>query len=142
MGTEQNYNRRWVFWLKFFLILAVAVFVLLAGFFVFKVHSEGRMALREAKNVRLALVTADIEMYGAGKTIYSPETATGLADGVMAAVERYAGVREGVTLLSYDRENREVKMFTYKTPHYMITYILTDSGDEWFVDYLWRIFVY
>ena len=142
MGTEQNYNRRWVFWLKFFLILAVAVFVLLAGFFVFKVHSEGRMALREAKNVRLALVTADIEMYGAGKTIYSPETATGLADGVMEAVERYSGVSEGVTLLSYDRETREVRMFTYKTPHYMITYILTDSGEEWFVDYLWRIFVY
>lgn len=142
MGTERNYNRRWVFWLKFFLILAVVVFVLLAGFFVFKVHSEGRMALREAKNVRLALVTADIEMYGAGKTIYSPETATGLADGVMEAVERYSGVSEGVTLLSYDRETREVRMFTYKTPHYMITYILTDSGEEWFVDYLWRIFVY
>ena len=142
MGTEQNYNRRWVFWLKFALILVVLVFVLLAGFFVFKVHSEGRMALREAKNVRLALTTADIEMYGAGKSIYSPEMHNGLEDGVMEAVEKYAGVSDGVTLLSYDRKNREIKMFTYKTQHYMITYILTDSGEEWIVDYLWRIFVY
>ena len=94
METERNYNRRWVFWLKFALILAVLVFVLLAGFFVFKVHSEGRMALREAKNIRLALATADIEMYGRGKTIYSPEMHDGLEEGVMEAVERYAGVSE------------------------------------------------
>ena len=31
MGTEQNYNRRWVFWLKFALILVVLVFVLAFG---------------------------------------------------------------------------------------------------------------
>ena len=100
------------------------------------------MALREAKNVRLALATADIEMYGRGKTIYSPEMHDGLEEGVMDAVERYAGVSDGVTLLSYDRQTREIKMFTYRTDHYLITYILTDSGEEWFVDYLWRIFVY
>ena len=142
MGTEQNYNRRWAVWLKFALILAVLVFVLLAGFFVFKVHSDGRIALREAKNIRMALTTADIEMYGVGKSIYAPETHNGLTESAMAAVEKYAGVSDGVTLLSYDRESREVRMFTYKTDHYLVTYILTDTGEEWFVDYLWRIFVY
>ena len=142
MKTEQDYNKRWVFWLKVLLILAAVVFILLAAFFVFKVHSEGRFALREAKNIKLALITTDIEMYGRGKSIYSPERHDGLTDGVMVYVERYAGVHEGVTLLSYDRENREILMFEYKTPHYLVHYEYDGSDEHWTVDYLWRIFVY
>ncbi|MBP5608067.1 MAG: hypothetical protein J6X66_07345 [Lachnospiraceae bacterium] len=142
MSTEQDYNRRWIFWLKIFLILAAVVFILLAAFFVFKVHSEGRFALREAKNIKLAMLTSDIEQYGVGKSIYMPERHNGLSDAAMLAIERYAGVDDGVTLLSYDRKSREVKMFTYRTLHYLVTYTYDGEREDWTVDYLWRIFVY
>ena len=143
METPQEREKRQIVSvIKIILILAVVVFVLLAGFFVFKVHSEGRMALREAKNIKLSLITADIEMYGMGKSIYAPERHDGLADGVMAQVERYAGVSEGVTLLSYDRTTREVLMFTYSTPHYLVSYEYDGTEEYWTVDYKWRIFVY
>ena len=143
METPQEHNKRQVVnIIKFIIIAMVVVFILLAGFFVFKVHSEGRFALREAKNIRLAMMTADIEQYGVGKSIYAPERHTGLSDAALEAIARYAGVEDGVTLLSYDRKTRDVKMFTYKTPHYLVTYTYDGDQEDWTVDYLWRIFVY
>lgn len=143
METPQEREKRQVVnIIKIILIVTAVLFILLAAFFVFKVHSEGRMALREAKNIKLALITADIEMYGVGKTIYAPEHHNGLADGVAEKLERYAGTSEGVTLLSYNRTTREVAMFTYTTPHYLVRYEYDGVQENWTVDYMWRIFVY
>ncbi len=143
METPQEHNKRQIVnIIRFLLIAAAVVFILLAAFFVFKVHSEGRFALREAKNIKLAMLTSDIEQYGVGKSIYMPERHNGLSDAAMLAIERYAGVDDGVTLLSYDRKSREVKMFTYRTPHYLVTYTYDGEREDWTVDYLWRIFVY
>ena len=142
MNTEQAYNRRWVFWVKFFFVLSVVVFLLLVAFFVFKVHSEGRITMREAKNIRMALVTADIELYPNGKCIFAPERANGLTSGVMDTVERLAGASDGVTLLSYDKKNREILLFTYRTDKYLVTYSYVNGEEHWMVDYLWKIFEY
>ena len=61
METPQEHNKRQVVnVIRVILIVTAVLFILLAAFFVFKVHSEGRMALREAKNIKLALITADI----------------------------------------------------------------------------------
>ena len=140
METPQEHNKRQVVnVIRVILIVTAVLFILLAAFFVFKVHSEGRMALREAK---LALITADIEMYGVGKTIYAPEHHNGLADGVEEKLQRYAGTSEGITLLSYNRTTREVAMFTYTTPHYLVRYEYDGVQENWTVDYMWRIFVY
>ncbi|MCR4642550.1 MAG: hypothetical protein K5697_11045 [Lachnospiraceae bacterium] len=142
MNTEKAYNSRVGFWLRVILTGLLVLVALAAGFFVFRMHSEGRIALREAKNVKLALMTADIEAYGAGTTIYAPEKSDGLAGGVMEKVEKYAGVSEGVTLLEYDRKTREIRQFTCKSPHYLVSYSYDGSEELWTVDYLWRIFVY
>ncbi len=143
METPQEHNKRQITSIiRFLLIAAAVVFILLVAFFVFKVHSEGRFALREAKNIKLAMITSDIEQYGVGKSIYMPERHSGLSDAALLAIKRYAGVDDGVTLLSYDRKEREVKMFTYKTAHYLVTYTYDGEGEDWTVEYLWRIFVY
>ncbi|MBR6256850.1 MAG: hypothetical protein IKR23_05670 [Lachnospiraceae bacterium] len=142
MENEKSYNKSTIRVIKFILITAVVVFILLAAFFVFKVYSEGRFALREAKNVKLALYTTDIELYPAGKCVYAPERYDGLADGVIENVEKYAGVSSGVTILSYDREEREILMFTYSANNYLVRYEYDGENEHWTVDYLWRILVY
>lgn len=140
--AEERSRRQTSKVIRLLLIAAAAVFILLVAFFVFKVHSEGRFALRDAKNVRLAMMTSDIELYGVGKCIYAPEHMNGLAERTVADIERYAGVKDGVTLLSYDRKNREILKFTYKTSHYLVTFTYDGEVENWTVDYLWRIFVY
>ncbi|MBR3306841.1 MAG: hypothetical protein IKI75_06275 [Lachnospiraceae bacterium] len=138
--TSRKISMDFVF--RFLLIVAVVALLVTAAFYVFHVHSRARFALREAKNVRLALATADIEMYPTGGCIYAPEKRNGLADGVMEKVKRYAGVSEGVTLLDYDKKNREILRFTYRTENYLVSYDHEGEDGGWRVDLLTRIFVY
>ncbi|MCR5120452.1 MAG: hypothetical protein K6B44_12635, partial [Lachnospiraceae bacterium] len=127
---------------RIILAAVLCAIILLAAFFVFRVHSEGRFALREAKNVRMALLTSDIEAYGVRKCIYDPLSPDGMSDAARQAVRIYAGVRDGVMLIGYDIKTRDITRFTYTTDHYLVTFDKDDDNEEWRVDYLWRIFVY
>ena len=122
------------------IVLAAACFI---AFFIFNVHSKGRFALREAKNIRLALVATDIELYPAGNSIYAPERASGLAPGVMDSVKRLADVNGEVMLSMYDKNSREIIRLSYKTSDYLVTYDKSESGKEaWTVCYMWKILDY
>ena len=122
------------------IILVACCFV---AFLIFKINGNGRFALREAKNIRLALVATDIELYPSGNTIYAPERASGLTPGVIDSVKRLADVNGELMLVSYDKVNREIRRMTYKTDRYLVTYVASDDGTEsWEVDYLWKILDY
>ena len=58
--------------LKILLIVALILFVGITIFIVNKIRIDADSALRNAKNVRMSLRSADIEMYAAGKSIYNP----------------------------------------------------------------------
>ena len=125
------------------IILLVVIILSVGGFTLFKISTGGRLALREAKNIRLALVATDIELYPSGGSIYAPERASGLAPGVLDSVKRLADVNGELMLSLYDRGNREIEKLTYKTDRYLVTYSRSEAGKEaWTVDYLWKILDY
>ena len=66
-------------------MIAIFMFLLIFGavvFSYFHITTQGRLALREGKNVKLALEMLDVEYYGRQKSVYDPEKKNGLAEGV------------------------------------------------------------
>ena len=65
----------------------IGIFVLLLflgtiAFSYFHITTQGRLILREGKNVKLALDMLDVEYYGKQKSVYDSEKRNGLAEGV------------------------------------------------------------
>lgn len=127
-------------------LIAAVIVLTMVGVFVFymvRTFSGGRVALREAKNIRLAMVSADIEAYGAGRSIYAPERAEGLAPGVREKIEHLADINGELRLISYKKSERLITGFTYKKSRYLVTFSVDDKGAEsWKVDYLLPIMDY
>ena len=139
-------NRRKEYFRKFKNVVLILLLLLVIGvptFTYFKVTTEGRFALRGAKNINMAFQMLSIEYYGKDLSIYNPYRTNGLNDGV---ADRLADVTENrgeVRLLSYDTKTRTVYKFTYETNNVRVTYTLKDGDiNQWKVDYLWNIWIY
>ena len=117
--------------LKVLLIVLLFLFLGFGLFIFFKVKGEGNQALREAKNIRMALVSADIEMYSVGKTIYDPSDKYGLADGVKEKVDSVIEPAGVYRILSYDRKNHEITGFIFQNEHYYVVYYKNDEVGGW-----------
>ncbi|MBQ1326625.1 MAG: hypothetical protein IIY49_01165 [Eubacterium sp.] len=115
-------------------VLATVVFVLV------RLDIKGREILREAKNAKLALRTTEIEYYGEGKSIYSPESINGLSQGVKESVEKLMPSVDGdISLLSYDKKKKEITGLLYSKGRYRVYYYDTGKETEWTVYYMWRL---
>lgn len=124
-----------------FILIAAGLFVIgIAVFTFFKVHSNAKNALRDAKNVYLALYTTDIEYYAQGKTIYDHSQADGLAEGVKEKVKRLADSDGAYIITSYSKRNREITGMQYRSGHYLVTFTKKDGREIWTVDYSLRIY--
>ena len=135
-------HRRTIIRMTVIICIVVIAIACAVAFTLFRIHSQGRFALREGKNIRLALITTDIELYPAGATIYAPERAGGLAPGVLDNVKKFADVNGIVNLISYDRTKREIRQLTYNTGRYLVTFTSDGTKEYWTVDYLWKILDY
>jgi hypothetical protein len=128
-----------------FKILLFTVIALVVGtviFVFFKVRIDARTALREAKNVRMSLRSADIEMYGAGKSIYNPLKEDGLEDGAKNKASQIYESPGYYYLTSYDYSSHELTGFVYRTGRYIVTFRMEGNRVFWDVDYYINIFSY
>jgi len=124
-----------------FLLIAVGLFIIgIAVFAFFKVRSNAKNALREAKNVYLALYTTDIEYYAQGKSIYDHSKADGMADGVKEVVDTLADADGKYIITSYNARKREVTGMQYRKGHYLVTFTKKDGHEIWTVDYSMRLY--
>ncbi len=112
-------------------LIGLVVFSILA-FRSFKLYSDARLTLREAKNIKMTLEVADLEYYSAGLNIYD-ETAEGnIRKGALAYVNKIQGNPEGIIRLTgYDSQKRKITGFEYETEKYIIRYSHTSDGDSW-----------
>jgi hypothetical protein len=128
----------------FKLFILGAVILLLIGipvFMAFKMKTEGRLALREAKNVKLAFDMISVEYYGMGITIYDSTSATGLTKGVRERLDDIVGNDFEVAVTAYDKNSHTVTAFDYTNQNYMVRYVY-DDADTWKVYYKYLIFDY
>ncbi|MBO4510133.1 MAG: hypothetical protein J5718_02165 [Lachnospiraceae bacterium] len=112
-------------------IIGLVVFAILA-FRSFKLYSEARMKLREAKNIKMTLEVADLEYYSIGTNIYD-ETAEGnIRKGAFDYVNKIQDNPEGIMRLTgYDSQLRKITGFEYETEKYIVRYSHTEEGDRW-----------
>lgn len=130
---------------KIFKVFCIIVAVLVIGavvVFAVKLQIDGRDALREAKNVRLALRSADIEMYAKSMSIYNPQRKNGIEAGVKGKVEQIYTPEGTYAITSYDKSKHELTGMTYRKGHYIVTFVKTDERIVWDVDYLLNIYRY
>lgn len=122
------------------LIFLIVFIIAVPTFTYFKISTDSHLALREAKNIRLAFDMLNVEYYGNGKTIADAHSLNGLADGVEERLQEVTEKGGDIRLLSYDKKNRKVRSFTYEINHVRVTYYVdSDNKDIWEIDYIIRI---
>ena len=127
---------------KFIAIVLIAFIVGAAVFFFFMIRSKSKAALRDAKNIRVALQSADIEMYGIKKTIYNPYKPYGLEDTVDEKVNELLDVKGIYRITSYDMKRHELTGMTYKEGNYTVTFTKKNDDIIWDVDYNLNVFTF
>jgi hypothetical protein len=127
-------------------VILVAVILLVVGvpvFLLFRLKTEGRIALREAKNVKIALDMISVEYYGMGLSIYDSDSASGLTSGVRDRIDELVDEEFDVSVTAYDKTTKNVTAFDYINQNYMIRYIYdAEKGDTWKVYYKYLIYDY
>ena len=141
MGKERSiFNVKKI--IKVFCIIVAVLIIGAVAVFAVKLQIDGRNALREAKNIRLALRSADIEMYAKNMSIYNPHRKNGIEAGVKGKVERLFVPEGTYTITSYNKSKHELTGMTYRKGHYIVTFVKTDERIIWDVDYLLNIYTY
>ena len=126
--------------LKIVGIILAALVIGAVVFTVFKIRSDAKAVLREAKNTRMALRSADIEMYAKGKSVFNPSNTNGIEDGVDTLVERIFTPGGEYCITGYDPAKHEITGMTYEKGHYFVTFQMKGDAIYWDVDY--RLNVY
>lgn len=136
-------NRKKIIWKRIKIFLLVAGLLLLVGtpvFLYFRLSTEGRLALRQAKNVKLQLEMIDIEYYALGKSVYDVSGNHGLSDGVLERVRSFMENSCEVSITSYNRSTRTVLGFIYTNDKYQVIYSYDEEkGDCWQVNYILKL---
>ncbi len=126
--------------IRILLIVALVLFVGTCLFLIAKIRMDADSALRNAKNVRMSLRSADIEMYAQGKTIYNPSKKNGLEDGVKAKVEQFAEAKGVYTITAYDSKEHELTGMTYRQGNYVVYFSKNGENITWDVNFLMNVY--
>lgn len=125
------------------IVLLAILLISFPIFMYFKVTTESRLALREAKNVKLTLNMLDVQYYAKDKSVYTANRPNGLTDGVYEAVCENLEHDCDLAITAYDRSSRTVLGFVYTYGHHQVVYRYdAEKGDTWKVSYIIDIFNY
>lgn len=124
-------------------VILALVIVVTYAFHQFKIYSNARLKLREAKNVKMSLEILNTEYYAAGISIYDDTAEGNLRKGAKAYVEKIQGELEGeVKLTGYDSKNRIITGLEYETKDYIVRYIRNGEEDTWTVSLIRELLTY
>ncbi len=126
IGTTRRYNENIIT----MLIAAIVIVAVILGivFFGLGINSGVRQAMREAKDVRIAMKMKAIEQYGLGGTMYQPMSKNGMAKGLEKEILDMAEADGEIILHAWDTENNEPASFTFYKDRYIVTFRQSDDG--------------
>ena len=123
-------------------ILALVVIAAFA-FHQFKIYSNARLKLREAKNVKVSLEMIDTEYYAVGTSIYDDTAQGNIRKGASSHMERLLGELEGsVKLTGYDLKKRQIVGLEYQTNDYLVRYTRVGDEEKWEICLIKEILTY
>ncbi|MCR5655191.1 MAG: hypothetical protein K6G07_06065 [Lachnospiraceae bacterium] len=125
-------------------VIFVVSMVLLIGIAIYSYASlsaASKRALREAKDVRMAMRLAAIESYAASESFYAPTASDGLQEGAAEKIAKLSSRDGTVVLTAWDKEENDPLAFTYRTGHYIVYFTHDTETDEdgWEVYYNLRV---
>ncbi len=124
------------------IILAI-ITVFTIAFRQFKIYSNARLALREAKNLKLSLETVNLEYYGIGLSIYDDSAEGNIRKGVLTHVEKLQGSINGsVKITGYDSSKRTINSFEYENDNYIVRFTRNGEKDVWQVCLIKELLTY
>lgn len=126
--------------IRIVLIVIAALLLCLGVFFFFKIRIEAKQTLREAKNVRMALRTTDIEMYAHESCIYDPTKPYGLAEGVKDKVDALMEPEGRYMITAYNYKKHELTGLTYRKGHCYVVFSKEGDSISWDVTYMMRVY--
>ncbi len=125
------------------IILLVFVILAIIGvpiFACFRISSGAHIALREAKNVKLAMQMLDIEYYAEDTSVYDAERPDGLKKGAKERIDDILEQDGEVLLQAYNQKSRSIQAFTYTNDHYQVVYTYDkEEGDTWKIRYFFTV---
>lgn len=125
---------------KSFLVILIVIVISFPLFLYFRVNTGANLCLREAKNIKLAFKTVDIEYYAKNKIIYNPNNVGNMEDGVFEQIDKLLDIEGKIEIISYNKKDRMVTSFSYTKAPYRILYEYTKDGDDtWGIDYIINI---
>ena len=125
---------------RIILVVVIALIVGLSVFTCVRISVGANDALREAKNVHMALRAADIEMYAAKKTVYNPTKKNGVEEGVKEKADQIFVSTGEYKITSYNSKAHEITGFQYEIGNYLVTYEKDGKHYSWDVDYVLRVY--
>lgn len=113
------------------LIIAIVI-VFAFVFHQFKIYSNARIALREAKNIKMSLEMVDTEYYAANLSIYDNTGDGNLRKGARDYVYRIQGdIKGDFKLTGYDTANRLITGLEYETEDYIVRFTRSSDDGAW-----------
>lgn len=141
IGTTRRYNENIIT----MLIAAIVIVAVILGivFFGLGINSGVRQAMREAKDVRIAMKMKAIEQYGLGGTMYQPMSKNGMAKGLEEEILNMADADGEIVLHAWDVENNEPAAFTFYKERYIVTFRQNEDGSPiWNGYYTFKLLEY
>lgn len=128
-----------------FIALLIGVVLLIGGYIAFyniRIKTEGRYALREAKNAALAIRLYDINEYAVNESVFDTSCQNNISEGARKAVYDNLEHECYISLISYDEKERMVTNFIYGYGDYIVEFKSEDGQDVWTVNYVKKVLEY
>lgn len=123
-------------------ILAIVIAFTFA-FRQFKIYSNARLALREAKNIKMSLEMINTEYYAIGISIYDDTAEGNIRKGAHDYVKKIQGDIKGeMKLTGYDSANRIITGIEYETDNYIVRYSKNGKEETWKVSLIKELLSY
>lgn len=113
---------------RIIVIIFIVLLVLALIFLWFEHSTQSHLALREAKNAKMAMEMLDKEYYAKDQCIYDKTTIYGLSDESIEKIKELTNKNGTVYLKVFDMESRRVMKFMYRNKRYQVIY--QNDGEE------------
>ena len=126
IGTTTEYHRGVV--ASIVAAALIVAVILIVMFYWFHINTGVRNAMREARDIRIAMKMKAIEQYGVGSTLYQPASRNGMAKVMEEDILKMADADGSIVLQSWDSDNNEPAAFTFQKDRYIIIFKEQNDG--------------
>jgi hypothetical protein len=124
-------------------VILVIIIAFTFAFRQFKIYSDARLALREAKNIKMSLEMINTEYYAIGISIYDDTAEGNIRKGACDYVKKIQGELKGeMKLTGYDSANRIITGIEYETENYIVRYSKNGKEETWRVSLIKELLSY